>query len=292
MKTSPKFSEYPPNRPIWQKRLENALVLIAKILLLILLGVNVLLCLPILLLGFLLRRVNKRISNKIATITSYTTWTILNWFFRLSAQMEVPDIPKGNYLVISNHISAVDFALINSINMHMFPHSKYAFKKSLRYVPFFYQGFLALNYLLLERNFEKDQKNIDEYIKELRIEQYPLWLVWFCEGGRFSKEKKILSDEFCMKEGIEPFENVLMPRNKGFSRIKEGLEHSYVRKVLDLTFYCDRDDFSTMGLLFGTQKYKFRCDARLIDIPDIDQPKEFLIEVFRRKDELINSWKK
>ncbi|ELA42204.1 uncharacterized protein VICG_00847 [Vittaforma corneae ATCC 50505] len=263
-----------------------------KMVLGVLLVCNMVLCIPILLCSFAARPFDRRLSNSIATITSYTCWTIIDWVFRISTTMDVPDIPKGNYLVVSNHISALDFALINRVNKHMFSHSKYAFKKSLRYVPVFYQGFLALNYLILERNFEKDRSNIVEYVQDLKKHRYPIWLVLFCEGCRFSSMKKELSDKFCKEKNMEPFVNVLTPRHKGFSIIKDELRGSYVDKVLDLTFYCDRKDFSILNLLCTGQIYEFKCDARIVSLDEIEKSEEFLMESFRRKDRLIETWKK
>lgn len=278
-------------KPSTDNSVKKCMRVFLKIVFALLLACNMVLCIPILLCSFAARPFNRRASNAIATITSYTSWTIMDWIFRTSATMEVPDIPKGNYLVVSNHISALDFVLINRVNKHMFPHSKYAFKKSLRYVPIFYQGFLALNYLILERNFEKDRNNIVEYVHDLKKYRYPIWFVLFCEGCRFSKMKKELSDKFCRERGIAPFVNVLAPRYKGFSTIKEEFVGSYVDKVLDLTFYCNRKHFSIYNLLFTSQTYEFKCDARIISINEIEESEEFLLDSFRRKDRLIESWK-
>lgn len=269
----------------------KALRLLYKQVLLIILIISLLLSTPIILLSFLLRPFCRKKANHIATISSYIIWTVLHWMFMQTARIKAPEIPEDNYLVISNHTSAIDFAFINSVNKHRFSHSKYAFKKTLRFVPLFYQAFLALNYLVLSRSFEQDQKRIHEYVKELKKYNYPVWFVLFCEGTRFKKEKLDASNEFCRKRGIEPFRNVLMPRHKGFSIIHRELRGSQIKKVLDLTFYVEKGHIGLMDLLFSGKVYNLRCDARVVDLDQIEDGEKFIVESFRRKDELIENWK-
>lgn len=271
--------------------MKNLLIILTKLVLVVLLLINLIVCIPILLLSYATSRFNRRLSVRIAIISSWSVWTIFDWIFRLSSEMEVPDIKKDNYLVISNHISVLDFVLINSVNKEMFPHSKYAFKQVLRYVPIFYQGFILLKFLVLARNFELDKELIEDYISDIKREQHPIWFVLFCEGTRFSEKKKQASTEFCNGKGIKPFRNVLAPRYKGFGIFHRRLRNSYIRKVLDLTFYCNKESFSLFNLFFTAEQYKFRCDARTFDLNEIKDPTMFIESVFRRKDELIESWK-
>lgn len=265
--------------------------ILLKLLLVIILIMSLSLCIPIVIISLLIKPMSHGVSNRIATISSYIFWSIIGWIFNLSVSMSIPDIPKGNYIVISNHISAVDFALINKVNKHMFQHSKYAFKSTLKSLPVFYQAFLALNYLKLSRSFEKDQEHILEYVQDLKEQQYPIWFILFCEGTRLTPENLKLSDKFCKENDIECFRNVLLPRYKGFCMLQSLLKDSYVNKVLDLTFYCDKDSFSLITILFSGEIYNIKCDARLVEMSSIEDNKEFLFDAFRRKDALIDQWK-
>lgn len=270
----------------------SLLRILLKITIFIAFVCTLILSFPFIILSFVVSLLNKRLGNRIATFFTFILWKVVQLALYISSNINFPDIPKGNYLVISNHISILDFALIARINKFMFSHAKYAFKNTLRFVPILYQGFLASNYLILKRNFEKDRENIINYVENLKKYKFPVWFVLFCEGGRFTKEKKVLCDKFCKERGIKSFKNVLSPRHKGFSMIKELLNDSYVDKVLDLTFYCDRDDFSTFNLIFTDKFYEFKCDARIIDFDSINNSEEFILEAFRRKDQLIEEWKK
>lgn len=272
--------------------MKSLLIILAKLVFTAMLLIDLILCIPVLLLSHVVSKFDRRLSVKIATITSWTVWTIFDWIFRLSSEVEAPDIKKDNYLVISNHRSVLDFVLINSVNKKMFPYSKYAFKQTLRYVPIFYQGFILLKFLVLARNFELDKDLIEDYISDIKREQYPMWFVLFCEGTRLTEAKRQASIRFCNEKGIKPFKNVLAPRYKGFSIFHRRLRNSYIKKVLDLTFYCSEESFSLFNMFFTAKQYRFKCDVRIVDLNEIRDPVMFIEDAFRRKDELIKSWKK
>lgn len=262
-----------------------------KILLVVLLLFSFIPLIGFILCCFLIRPFSQYYANKIATIGAAMQWMIFHWIFLSSSSLEVPEIPKNNYLVISNHLSAFDFALINAVNTKMFPHSKYAFKDTLKFLPIVYQAFLVLNCLILKRNFEKDKERIIDYAKKMKNYNLPLWFVLFCEGTRFTQDKKKVSDEFCKEKGMDPFKYVLAPRYKGFDLLRKEFEESHVQKVLDLTFYCKQGEFSAVDFIFSSEHYEFRCDVRIIDITKIEDSEKFIVEAFRRKDELIEKWK-
>lgn len=247
---------------------------------------------PILALSYFAGFFSLRLQIQIAKIVCYTTWSILNIIFGLTCSIEEKSIPKGNYVVISNHINAIDFVLINRLNKYNFSDAKYAFKRSLICIPIFYQTCVLLKFLVLYRNFETDRCFIEKHINDLKKYLIPVWFILFCEGTRFTRKKHQESVKFCKEKGITPFTNVLCPRHKGFSILIDNLRNSYIKKVLDLTFYCKDETFSLYNMLFTAKKYNFKMDYRLVDIDSIHDTKEFLEESFRRKDRIINDWKK
>lgn len=62
-----------------------------------------------------------------------------------------------------------------------------------------------------------------------------------------------------------------------------------INKILDLTIYC-RNPPSIIDMIFCRRESYFRCNARIIDINSIKDPKEFLEDAFRRKDRIISQW--
>lgn len=273
-------------------QLSKPIRFILKLILLIPILISILLSAPIILISYFAGLFNRKLSNSIATFSALIFWTSIGWTFSLSCNIEKPNIPNDDYLVISNHISAADFVLINSINKYKFQHSKYAFKRILKFVPIFYQGFIASRYLVLSRSFEKDRENIINHFQDIKKHKYPMWFILFSEGHRFTRKFKIDCDKFCAEKEISPFKNVLVPRSKGFSLICNELRDSYVKNVLDLTFYCDKEGLSIGSILFGLDCYNIRCDARIVPIEDIENPEKFIMDAFRRKDLLIEEWKK
>lgn len=244
----------------------------------------------ILLISWLCSFRNKKLSIRIASITSYLSWSIFDLSLKLSSKITIPEIPKDSFLVISNHISSGDFMLVNAINKHLFKDSKYTIKQSLRAIPIFYQGCVLLNFLVLKRNFEMDRPAIEVYLDNLKRMKMPLWFVLFVEGHRFTEERKKESDRFCSERNIEPYKNVLCPRVKGFELIADKLRGSYIKKVLDLTFYCKNPPTLT-DVLFSGKVFDIKVDVRIVDLEDIKNPAAFLEESFRRKDKLIDEWK-
>lgn len=243
-------------------------------------------------LGYFISFFNEKIGYSFQAFVAYTLWSILQWIFKLSTNMEVPNIPKDNYLVISNHISAADFMLINAVNKYMLAHTKYSFKRSLQFIiPIFYPWAKSSNQLVLSRNYEKDKSNIINFVKNMTKNKLPAWIVIYCEGTRFTTVKKKQADLHCASKGIEPFRNVLCPRHRGFTMLYDGLVGSHFKKVLDLTFYCEEKDFSLMNVLFSGKIFNVMCDARIVDLDTIESPENFLMDTFRRKDDLIDEWK-
>lgn len=268
-------------------------IVIFKLVLAVLLISWTFICGAIGIFAYFIRLFDVKLANTVGTFVSHTVWGIFHMYYLLSVNMEIPEIPKGDYFVVSNHVNSADFLLINAINKYKFAHAKYAFKKTLRFIPIFYQGFISLNFLPLNRKLDKDKSVILKYANTLKKYMLPVWFIFFCEGTRFTQSKKEASDKFCKTISIEPYKNVLCPRVKGFSILHEQFKHSYIKKVLDLTFFSeDGEDFNLFNVLFTARTYRIKCDYRIVDINTIDDPEQFVYDSFRRKDRLIEEWKK
>lgn len=270
--------------------MKNILRVFTKILLLSTLLPITFISIIIIFISLITRIFSHRLSVKVATVNSLIIWTVFDLIFKISFNFKVPEIPKDNFIVISNHIGSADFMLINGLNKHHFKDSKYTIKQSLWKIPIFYQGCILLDFLILRRSFDKDKAVIKEFMEKLKGSAIPAWFVLFVEGHRFTEARKVDSDKFCRERGIEPFKNTLCPRVKGFELIFENLKDSYIKKVLDVTFYCN-NNLTFFNILFSGCVYDLKCDVRTVDLNDIKNPSVFLFDAFRRKDELIDKWK-
>lgn len=249
----------------------------------------ILLILPI---SLIIKPFSRKHSIYIGTFSCYAFWSIMKIFFRLSISMNIPQVPKNNYIVISNHISSTDFMVINALNTHNLKDAKYIIKRSLRAVPLFYQTALLAKFLIISRSFETDRELILRYLQATSGMQLPMWLVIYSEGHRFTEELAAESAEFCRSRGIQPFRNVLCPRYKGFELIIKGLGDKHIKKILDITVYPLDGTPSLLDIVIGGRKFSYKCDTRVVDIADVDDPRAFLEEAFRRKDALIDQWRK
>ncbi|KAI5169174.1 lysocardiolipin and lysophospholipid acyltransferase [Pancytospora epiphaga] len=263
-----------------------------KILLLLSFVPVSLIAILVIIISGLIRPISKSLSRKIAALLPLTIWSVFHAIFRLSIKTDIPSVPIGSCLVISNHLGAADFMILNALNRYNFTEAKYVIKHSLRYFLGFYQGCLLVDFLVVRRNFEYDRENILKHIQDFVKRRAPLWLVLYPEGHRVTKETLNKSRDFCVSKGIKPYENVLCPRYKGFELICDGFKESHVKNVLDITIHCTSQPVPSLSrILFSGTVFDFQCDVRTVPINSITNAPEFMDEAFRRKDRLIEEWK-
>lgn len=273
--------------------MNKALRIFLKILLVLVLLVPVSLAttLTVIVAGCI-RPFSRSLSRRIAAIMPLMIWSVCHMVFRLTIKMELPPVPTDSSLVLTNHIGAADFMVVNALNTHHFTEAKYVFKHSLCFFPVFYQGCLLADFLVLRRSFEQDKNRIAEYIRDIISRRAPLWLVIFCEGHRITPERLQASREFCASRDIPPFNNVLCPRYKGFDVIVQNLHGSHVKNIIDLTFYAVGGTApSLVEVFFSGKVFEYKCDLRVVPMEDVHDPVSFLEQAFRRKDTIIEKWK-
>ncbi len=252
--------------------------------------------LPFLILTLILSAIalpfSKKFSITIASSAPLILWSIFNIIFRLSFDIKIPEVPKGNAIVISNHLFAGDFMFINAINKHTFKNAKYAIKKSLQFFPIFYQGCVLTNFLIIKRNYEEDHENILRYFRTMRNIDISYWFVLFPEGHRLTPQRLAESREFSKSRGLDILEHVLLPRVKGFSLIAKTIDTNHVPMLLDFTMFCYGEIPTFTKVLLTGHVYKYNCDLRIVKTKSIGDPVIFLLDAFKRKDLLISNWKK
>ncbi|TBU05033.1 acyltransferase [Hamiltosporidium tvaerminnensis] len=201
-----------------------------------------------------------------------------------------------NCIVVSNHIGAFDFLLINEVarKKKMLKNVKFIIKKSMKWVPIFGWGLICLNFVFVERNFLKDKLNILKWTKNVKKNKIPFWIVIYPEGSRFTDAVKNHSDKFCIENGIEPLKNVIYPKTKGFNLICNELRN-YVDTIIDLTVeYSESGNKNVPTLstvLFGRTNGTVRIKSKVCKIKDIENYDQFIVERFRKKDLIISKWK-
>lgn len=239
----------------------------------------------------IIRLFNKRLSISIASTMPLILWSLFHVIFKLTFDISIPVLLNRNVIIISNHLFSGDFMFINALNTHRFKDAKYAIKSSLIYFPIFYQGCILCNFLSIKRYYESDKDRIVSYFKDMNNLQIPCWFVLFPEGHRFTRERMVESQVFAKNKGKPQLYNVLTPRVKGFSLVAKAVDPNYIDTVIDFTMHCCGPIPTFMKVMFSGEVYKYYCDARIVNLKEIEDAEVFLEEAFLRKDKLIQNWK-
>lgn len=267
----------------------------AKIVLLLALAIVQTACIPFIILGYPVYMFNKPLCIRLSTFITYAVWSLTSMVFNLSATMDGENImDDDDYLIISNHLGAIDFMLINEIAgpNGMIGHLKYVVKDSLKVFPVFYQTIVYAGFLVLRRNFESDRTSIVRYFDLFKKNKIPVWFMLYPEGSRFTEKLKLDSWEYSDMKKMNRLDNVLLPRYKGFKLICEQLRKSRIKNVADITFfYLDGETPALWEFFLRDLRGTFRYDIKITPIDEIDDYREFLYRSFERKDALITTWK-
>lgn len=122
-------------------------------------------------------------------------------------------------LIIGNHSFQFDFIgyLLLADIFNALGSSKAVGKKALRTIPMFGWSFIFGESILLQRNWNKDCKNIGPQLDKLIKSEIPCQLFLFPEGTRFTKEKHQAGIVFAKENNIPyQYKYHLIPRVKGF----------------------------------------------------------------------------
>ena len=138
------------------------------------------------------------------------------------------------YLVISNHCSAADIPILQSIFMHRVPFLKFFLKKELIYVPLLGLAWWALDFPFMRR-FSADYlaKNPHMKGKDLEVtkkacekfKDYPISVINFVEGTRFTQIKK--------EKQHSKYKHLLKPKSGGIGFVlgSMGEQMTYLIQV-------------------------------------------------------------
>ncbi|KAL9654851.1 hypothetical protein ABK040_008643 [Willaertia magna] len=133
-----------------------------------------------------------------------------------------------NGLFMCNHICNIDFLILSSIAYRkgMLSFLKYLAKKELTYIPFFgFPGMVLSEMILLNRNWQTDQSEIQNKIYSLLKDNIPCYLIIFPEGTRLNAQKLKMANDFAKERNLKETEKVVLPRVKGLKLIMDSLKN-------------------------------------------------------------------
>ena len=160
----------------------------------------------------------------------------------VSGLESLPEDPESA-LIISNHVSFLDFVPLSRLaqERNMVAYLKYFTKRSVRYIPAFGWAMYLGGFPMLHRRWELDRKSIEGMFELFKEYRFPIWLVSFVEGSRYSDDKIKASQEFARTRGYKETRWVQAPRTRGIAASLHGVRGSHIRAVYDVTLaYHDR----------------------------------------------------
>ncbi|KAK8186065.1 hypothetical protein BC567DRAFT_214984 [Phyllosticta citribraziliensis] len=141
-------------------------------------------------------------------------------------------------IVVSNHVAWSDFYMIQQLALHqgMLGRCRWFAKKSLRWVPFLGWGLWAMGMPLVSRRWTTDRLELDRVFRGIIHRQWPVWLVSYSEGTRFTSAAHTAAVAYS-KSHLRPAPiHTLLPRPKGFVAAVTALRAApQVRAVYDVT---------------------------------------------------------
>lgn len=201
-------------------------------------------------------------------------------------------------ILMVNHYSSLDFMLtfylLNCVERRDII---ILFKKTLLFVPFLGNVLSSEGYLKLNRNWEKDKKNLEEYVSKLNNGI----IIIFPEGTRYSKENYEKSKKYCQDNNLICNKKLLIPRVKGLFHIVNILKNNNkFGKLYDLSSVVPEimKNFDKVKYdyfkLFTTDLSESYHYIRILDLPDYyydyDTFKNWLYHQWNNKDLFITNY--
>ena len=112
--------------------------------------------------------------------------------------------------------------------------AKVCLKDELRRVPILGKVWEGMGFIFLQREWNKDQENINQYCAVLNDYPVPYVVLIFCEGTRFTGTKHESSNEFARSHDLKELKHHLIPRTKGFLHLYNNLKPS-LSGIYDIT---------------------------------------------------------
>lgn len=226
--------------------------------------INTLIGYPFLLTASIIKLIPFKTTQKICTkllIIIATRW-IHNNTFLMTKILGAGVIIKGDtklpmnewYLVISNHQSWSDIAILQVVFNGRIPLLKFFIKKELIWIPLLGFAWWALDFPFMKRytaEFLKKYPHLkgrDTEITKKACEKFsttPVSVMNFVEGTRFTQSKH--------KRQNSPFKNLLKPKAGGTGFVFTILGHQ-LHSILNITIKYPQEDFDFWHFLCGRVK--------------------------------------
>lgn len=205
-------------------------------------------------------------------------------------------VPSGERVIlICNHRTELDWIYIwcLAIRKGRLGAVKYALKSAAGSYPLFGWVFHTMEFLFLERNWERDRATIQSTLATFKDPSMPLWFIIFPEGTDFSEAKRQRGNEFARDNGLPEVEHLLQPRHRGLSTAL-GVLGGSIDAVYDVTVAYKKPSPRFSEAFLGRQPthvYMHVKRYKVDDLPaDPDHVSSWLYDVWQGKDRLLTGF--
>lgn len=261
-----------------------------------------------------------RITTDNATISKGT-------FFKDAGKGRIVSKLKPRSVIISNHQIYTDWVFLwwLAYTSELAGNVFIMLKKSLSTIPFLGYGMRNYNFIFMNRKWEMDKENLSIQLGEIDTNargvgqlagknssnvtrdenqiKWPYALILFPEGTNLSANTRERSKDFATKNGLDPMNNVLLPRTTGLRFALQKLRPS-CDAVYDVTIAYSGvkqneygQDIYNLGNIFLRGQSPKLVDIHirafeLEEIPIDDEEKftKWLFNVWEEKDRLMDTY--
>ncbi|XP_045608732.1 1-acyl-sn-glycerol-3-phosphate acyltransferase delta isoform X2 [Procambarus clarkii] len=200
-------------------------------------------------------------------------------------------------LIIMNHTYEVDWLMgwIIADRSHTLGSAKVFVKKMMQYVPTIGWAWRFSDTIFLNRNWQEDKTIMQSQIKEFFDYPYPVWMLLFAEGTRFTPAKHEASMEFARKRGLPELKRHLIPRTRGFIQCVQSLQGNFP-VIYDVTvgFNTKEGEEPSLHNMLRGRKVMSEVYVRRIPLDEVPDDEEsaskYLHDLYRTKDQLLDSY--
>ncbi|KAK3880487.1 hypothetical protein Pcinc_015018 [Petrolisthes cinctipes] len=204
---------------------------------------------------------------------------------------------KEHALIIMNHTFEVDWLMgwMVADSSCILGSAKVFIKKMLKYVPTIGWAWRFSDIIFLNRIWEQDKTVIENQIKEFFDYPYPVWMLLFAEGTRFTPAKYKASMEFARNRGLPELQWHLIPRTRGFVQCIQSL-HGNFSAIYDVTLGINTEEgvAPTVQNMLNGRKVVGEAYVRRIPLDQVPLDEkaasEYLHELYRSKDLLLDTY--
>ena len=152
------------------------------------------------------------------------------------------EINPDKVLLISNHSKLIDYITLHTVLTRKYPNHLPVFVSvdKVKKIPY-YGSIFAKNYIIINR--KDTETSISDMIQKCKKLKYKkVVIVLFPEGDIYRHKNIVKSNNYCKKNNIQMFNNVLCPKVKAYDTILKYFNPDQVH-LSKLAYYKDHSTF-------------------------------------------------